>query len=132
MTNMKLQALFGVIACAVSLALAPAHAAADRDESKVERAKSETERAASKAERAASKSERAKSEAERAASRAERADSKTERAESKVVEKGDQKKREARNATSATSDTESCRREAQGKHGPDRSDFMTECLRRTR
>ena len=80
------------VAIAFSLALAPTHAASDRDESK-----------------------------------AERADSKAERTEEKAVQEDAQKKRDA-----PTCDTDSCRRDAQGMHGPERAKFMTECLRKRR
>lgn len=85
MMNINIQTLSKVIAIAVSLALAPAHAASDRDASK------------------------------------------SNRAEKRAVEKEAPKKADERNPTS---DTESCRRDAQGMHGPARANFMTECLRK--
>ena len=74
---------------------------------------------------AASEGDKAKS--ERAESKAERAESKAERVEATPAAKDEPKKSGARKPTS---DTDACRRDAQGMHGPERARFMTDCLKR--
>ena len=118
---------FGAVVVGLSLTLGWAEAASEGDKAKSERAESKAERAASKAERAKSEAERVESKAERAASKAERVESRAERGETSAAEKDTPKKRAAQNPTS---DTDACRREAQGMHGPERGRFMTDCLKK--
>src|SRR5688572_11208380 len=59
----------------------------------------------------------------------DREGSKPEQAEERTAEKAAPKERRK---PQAATDTVSCRRDAQGLHGPERATFMTECLRTRR